>query len=246
MIVMRRGDGEPVRADLVRDVAVGRDPVGAGDHRIDLAGPHERRGCSVHDHGERDAQRLELPRGQPLALQQRPRLVDPDVLDEPRLPGCAHRAERRPVATGRERAGVAVREEARAGRHERGGVRAHPPAARDLFLVERARPLGRGIVAQLVERPAEVDRRRAGGRRAPRTRRPDPLRAAPPSASPYAAATPIAGAPRTASVRIASATSAADAHRSSTSSSGRRRWSSTTTASSSRRTIRSGGQTPRV
>src|SRR5438477_1879439 len=53
---------------------------------------------------------------------------------------------------------------------------------------------------------------------------------------------PIAGAPRTTIVRIASATSAAEAQRTSTTSSGSRRWSRRTTAgpSSSSRTICSG------
>ena len=35
--VMRSEHGETVRADLVRRVAVARDPVGAGDDQIDLA-----------------------------------------------------------------------------------------------------------------------------------------------------------------------------------------------------------------
>src|SRR5262245_41386230 len=51
---------------------------------------------------------------------------------------------------------------------------------------------------------------------------------------------PIAGAPRTTIVRIASATSAAERHSTSTSSRGSRRWSRNTTRSSSRRKIRSG------
>ena len=106
---------------------------------------------------------VELPCGQALTLEERPRLVDPDVLDEPVLPRSAHRAERRSIAAGGEPARVAVREEARSGRHERGGVLTHPPTARDLFLVQCARPLGSGIVAQLVERPAEVDCSRTGG-----------------------------------------------------------------------------------
>ena len=108
-------------------------------------------------------ERLELPCSQAFTLQERPRLVDPDVVDEPRFPCCSHGAECRSVATRGEPARVAVREEARSRRHERGGVLTHPPAARDLFLVQRTRPLGGGIVAQLVERPAEVDRRRARG-----------------------------------------------------------------------------------
>ena len=93
--VVRREHGEPVRADLVRGVAVRRDPVGAGDDEVDLAPRHERRGCSVGDHRVRDAELLELPGGQPAPLEERSRLVDPDVLDETRLAGGPDRAERR-------------------------------------------------------------------------------------------------------------------------------------------------------
>ena len=87
---------------------------------VDLAGRHERRGRAVHDHRERDTERLELPCGETRALEKRPRLVDPDVLDAPLLPRRTHRAERRSVATRGEAARVAVREHARSGRHERG------------------------------------------------------------------------------------------------------------------------------
>ena len=100
---MRRGDREPVRADLVRDVAVGGDAVRPGEHRIDLAGAHERRGCSVHDHGERDTQRLELPCGQALTLEERPGLVDPDVLDET-VPPTRRAPRRAPIHSRRWRA----------------------------------------------------------------------------------------------------------------------------------------------
>ena len=50
------------------------------------------------------------------------------------------------------------------GRKSVGGVRRHPPAALDLLRVDRARPLGRRVVAHPGERPGEVD----GGR--PRAR----------------------------------------------------------------------------
>ena len=81
--VVRRSDGEPVGADLVRGVAVGRDPVGADDDAVDPPAAHQMRGRRVGDHRVRDAERLELPRRQPRALQQRPRLVDPDVRQRP-------------------------------------------------------------------------------------------------------------------------------------------------------------------
>ena len=89
----RARDGEPVGADLVRGVAVGRDPVGAGEDGVDLTGRHQRRRRRVGDHGVRDAGRLELPGRESRALQQRPRLVDPDVLEQARAP--TRRAARR-------------------------------------------------------------------------------------------------------------------------------------------------------
>ena len=96
--VMRGGDGETIRSDLVRGVAVGGDPVGAGDDAVDLAEAHQVRGGRVGDHRVRDAERLELPGGQPRALEERPRLVDPDVREEAVLPRCAQRADGRAVA----------------------------------------------------------------------------------------------------------------------------------------------------
>ena len=159
----------------------------------------------------------------------------------PRSAGGAERADRGAVAAGREAAGVAVRQRARARLEELGGVGGHAPAAVDLFLVERARALGRRVVAHLRERPRKVDRGRPG-RREHALGLVEILAAQRREREPYAAAMPIAGAPRTTIVRIASATSAAVPQRSSTTSSGSRRWSRRTTAgpSSSSRTICSG------
>src|SRR3712207_7028694 len=41
LVILGR-DRQRVRPDLVRDVAVGRDPVGADDHRIDAAAREQR------------------------------------------------------------------------------------------------------------------------------------------------------------------------------------------------------------
>ena len=123
---------------------------------------------------------LELPRGQPRALEQRPRLVDPDVLEQAALPRREQRADRAAVAAGREAARVAVRQRARA-RARAARPRARP-SRRQRSTSSRwiaARVLGRRVVAHLVERPAEVDRRRPrlaqhalGLRRGPRRARP--------------------------------------------------------------------------
>ncbi len=158
---MRRRDGEPVRADLVRDIPVRSDAIGAREHRVDLARGHECRRCSVHDHGERDTQLLELPRREPAALEERPCLVDPDVLDPSCLPGCANRSERRAVAPGRQRTRVAVRQDPRPGSNERERMLAHGATSLDLRVVQGARSFGRRIGTKLVEGPAEVHGGRA-------------------------------------------------------------------------------------
>ena len=136
------------------------DPVGAGDDAVHLAATHQMRGSRVRDHRVRNAERLELPGGQPRALQERPRLVDPDVLDQTLLPRRAQRADGGAVAAGREPARVAVRQRTRSRAEQRRRVRRHPAAARDLFLVQCACPLGGGISAHLLERPDEVHGRR--------------------------------------------------------------------------------------
>ena len=113
-----------VRPDLVGRVAVGRDPVGADEDRVDRARGEQGSGGRVGDERVGDAGLLELPGGQPGALEIRSRLVDVDVdlaagvgrrLDDP---------ERRPELAAGERSGVAVGE--------------HPDGP-----IERARAAGR-------------------------------------------------------------------------------------------------------
>ena len=106
----------------------------------------------------RDADGLELPGREPRALEQRPRLVDEHVREQPALPGGAERSHRGAVAARREAARVAVRQRSGARPEQVGGVRRHPPAAIDLLAVECPRTLRRRVVAQLRERPSEVDR----------------------------------------------------------------------------------------
>ena len=103
--------GHAVGADLVRHVAVGGDAVGADDHQIDLTEPHHRAGHVVGDDRRVDAVLDELPRREPRALQKRARLVGQhgDLLAL--LGGRADDAERRAVAGGRQRPGVAVRQD---------------------------------------------------------------------------------------------------------------------------------------
>ena len=114
-----------------------------------------------------NAGRLELPRGQPRALEQRPCLVDEHALEQASLPRRAERADRRSVAARGEPARVAVRERPRAGLEEVCRMRGHPLAALDLFAMQRACPLGRGIVPHVLECPEEVDGGRPRGRKHP-------------------------------------------------------------------------------
>ena len=180
---MPRQHGEPVRADLVGGVAVRRDPVGAGDDEIDLvrapSGTLLRRRRSPRA-GCRAARAPTPSAARPAAAaaSRRPSTC----CDAARLPRSSHRADRSAVATRRQPAGVAMGEDTRAcSGNSSQGVGAHAPAALDLVLVDRARPLGGRVRAHLVERPAQVDRRRPGAGERPRRPRRRP-RPAPPRA----------------------------------------------------------------
>ena len=72
----------------------------------------------------------------------------------------ADHAERRAVAGRRQRAGVAVRQDARAVGHHRRAVTAHRAAARDVLVVDRAAPRARGAIGDLLGRLARLRRRR--------------------------------------------------------------------------------------
>jgi hypothetical protein len=96
-------------------------------------------------------------------LEERPRLIDEHVLEQPTLPRRAERADGASIAARGEAAGVAVGQCARAGREQLRRVGGHPAAPLDLLRVQRACVLRGGIGTHLLERPGEVDRRRAGG-----------------------------------------------------------------------------------
>ena len=65
--------------DLVADVAIGGDAIGADDRQIDHAVLHQMAAGVVGDHGVRHAVMTELPGGERGALIARARLVDPDM-----------------------------------------------------------------------------------------------------------------------------------------------------------------------
>ena len=169
----------------------------------------------------------ELPRGEPASLQQRPRLVGEHGDATSTLGGDVDGGERRSDPRRGERAGVAVRQHARALGEER--IRTHRCAG-----TSRDPPRGCASPRRASRRGSPRRRRRCAPRHPGHDRRPTP--GSPPSdarsrcvaerarareklvarlrrvrasatTSPIAPATPIAGAPRTASVAIASHTS---------------------------------------
>ena len=240
--------GHAVGADLVGGVAVGGDPIGADDDRLDLAFLHDLGGHVVADQGDRDAAVLQFPGGEPGTLEQRPGLVGEDVDRLALLVGREDHGERRAVVGRGQAAGVAVGQDAVARRQQLGAVAADGPAHGAVLVGDRV-GLGQQPFQQSpAPRRSPGRRPRLPSDRAPRTgsrrsagwsegRRRLPSRgsgsiagssspcARAPMTAPYAAATPIAGAPRTLSRLIASQTAAASRQSISTHSPGSRVWS---------------------
>jgi hypothetical protein len=138
-VVLPREHGDRVGADLVRDISVRGDPIGAHDGEIDLAIAHERSGHAFGDDGGLDALAHELPGRQPCALQERARLVGEDRNPFSVLDRRAKHAKRGAIPRGGERAGVAVRQDTGAVRHDCRAVLAHGPAVRDVLVVNPPR-----------------------------------------------------------------------------------------------------------
>ena len=195
---------------------------------------HERARHAVGDDRRVDAVAHELPRGQARALQERPRLVGEHGDALALLDRGADHAERRAVARRRERAGVAVREDARRRparprrrsrpspgswrRLRRGSPRLALEPARDLLgrlpRLRRRRRTTRFIRSIAQNRLTAVGRVAAimshvFWNSTANCLVPFALLRCMPSAMPIAAATPIAGAPRITIVLIARATSCA-------------------------------------
>ena len=61
---MARQHRQPIRADLVRKIAIGADPVGSHEHDIDLGLPHERARRAVGNQRARDSGVHQLPDGE--------------------------------------------------------------------------------------------------------------------------------------------------------------------------------------
>src|SRR5438445_779434 len=169
--VMQREHGQRVRADLVGEVAVRRDAVGADDHEVHLRLAHQRARDGVGNDGARDPGMPELPGREPGALEHRPRFVDEDVQASPGFVGEIEGRERGSDPAGRERTRVAVGEHLGAVRDERQSRLPDPPTHGTVFFPDgrrlgleplpdaRAPPAVRRLrrdTRHAVERPAQV------------------------------------------------------------------------------------------
>ena len=178
--VPRGQHGQGIGAHLVRHVAVRGDPVGAHHDAVDEAARHQRARRRVGHHAVRDAGLAQLPGGQAGALEQRTRLVHPDLGEPAALPGRAQHAARGPVAAGGERAGVAVRERARAALEQLGAEPGQPPVRLVLLAVQRgAPPRARRGRRGTARAPRRGSRRSAASSAAARRPRPRGRRRAP-------------------------------------------------------------------
>ena len=181
-----RGERQPVRADLVRDVAVGSHAVAADDHRVDCAGRDQPGRGAVDDQLVPDVQASELVHRQPSSLQQWARFGGEDMVEQPTVGEFGNHRERRSAAGRRERAGVAVRQDpagaGQAGRPR--GPRSQrwrlPPPPRSRVPRAARRQIGRCLPQpphRVHDRPPRVGSpplgvRREGSRRLARRRRP--------------------------------------------------------------------------
>ncbi len=180
--VIPRGERLEVGANLVGDIAVRGRAVGAGDAQVDLSGLHQVPAGVVRDDGVRHAVRAQFEGGERRALVARAGLVHPDMDGKPGVMRHIDRRERgAPVHAG-EPAGIAVGEDvdgfarlALGGlADQRQAVFADLAAGLDVLIAKGAgarigasEPALARLVAHrgqhLVERPAQVHRRRARG-----------------------------------------------------------------------------------
>src|SRR5258705_9482832 len=102
---------EAISADLVREIAVGADPVGPDEYDVHLGLSHERCGSSVSDQRARDPGVRQLPHREARALEERPCLVYVDMYLTALLVREIDRGESRPNPPRCQSAGIAVRQD---------------------------------------------------------------------------------------------------------------------------------------
>src|SRR4029450_12138502 len=135
-VVFACEDCELVGADLVCDVAVRGDSVGAGDYDVDFASSHVRAGGAVDDNGGADAIMCQFPRCQARALEERPGFVDEDALYPAIGISRANYTEGCAVAARRKCARVAVGQHRVLAAEQRGAELADAVVGLDVLLVD--------------------------------------------------------------------------------------------------------------
>ena len=107
-----RGQRLQIGADLVADVAIGGDAVGADDRHVDLAALHQMAAGIVHDQGVGNLLLAKFEGCQGCALVARPGFVDEDMDGNSGGLRLVDRRGRRAPVDGGEPAGVAMGEDA--------------------------------------------------------------------------------------------------------------------------------------
>ena len=169
---MARQHRQSIRPDLIGEIAVRTDAIGADEHGVDFGLPHQGPRRRVGDQGTGDPSVAELPHGEPRALQQGSSLVDVDVDPAPLLVREIDRRQRGSDSAGRQRARIAMRQDIAAVGKDGKTVLADSPAHGAILLPDGGRfgvqpvPHGCGIAARplryvrhAMQRPPQVDRR---------------------------------------------------------------------------------------
>ena len=134
-----RQNGDSVGPDFVGDIAIRRDAVRAHYNRPDLAITHHGARHIVGDHRGGNAIFHQLPRGQARALQKGPRFIGVDVDFLALFDSGADHAKSCAVPGRRQRACIAVRKYAAAGRHQGCSMTPHRLVRGDIFRVHPLR-----------------------------------------------------------------------------------------------------------
>ncbi len=167
------GECHAIGADLVGDVTVGGDAIGADDHQIDGAAAQQRGGGAVGEDRDFDAGALQLPRRQAGALSKRAGFIGVYM----HLPACGvcgvNRGERSADAGGGKGARVAVGQDAGTIGNQGEAEASDRVAHRHVFAANRLSLLAQRITQHRIGRvrgaanhachgPREIDGRGAG------------------------------------------------------------------------------------
>ena len=166
------GEREPVRSDLVGDVAVGRHAVAPDDHGVDGSPRDQPGGGAIDDQLVWYPELGQLVGGEPRPLEERPGLGGEDQFEIAAVVALGDHGERGATAWSGQRAGVAVGEDPPRTREQVGAVGSDRVARRRLLGFDRPRlPQRRGgrVGRRLACRPrhavhsiGQVDRGRPG------------------------------------------------------------------------------------